>query len=79
MIKVCNLVKLLEKDKDGLFKKDGQHTVVREKAKVLAESVSEFENNYKDTGMLYIVDEEATKARNKAKKAPKEEKTTDKE
>jgi|JI61114C2RNA_FD_contig_31_31098_length_758_multi_2_in_0_out_0_2 hypothetical protein len=89
MIKVCNLVKLLEKDEKGLYKKDGQHKVVRANAKVLAESVTETENNYVDSGMIYIVDEEATKAWHKAKeakanpvkatKATKEEKATDKE
>jgi len=70
-------------------KKDGQHKVVRANAKVLAESVTETENNYVDSGMIYIVDEEATKAWHKAKeakanpvkatKATKEEKATDKE
>lgn len=72
MIKVCNLVRLLEKDAKGLFIKDGQKSVLREGAKVLAESVIESENNYKDTGVLWIVDEKATEERNKLK-APKEE------
>lgn len=76
MIKVCNLVRLLEKNDKGLFKKDGQKKVIREGVKVLEESVSQSEGNYEDSGMLYIVDEKANAEWHKSKEKPVKAKKT---
>ena len=65
-IKVCNQVRLLEKDSKGLFKKDGSKKIIREGMKILDGTVKESEGNYQETGILYEVDEKATTEREKA-------------
>jgi hypothetical protein len=64
-MKVCKLVRLTKKDDKGLYdqkSKEGMH-VVRKRAVVSEESVNETVENCATTGLLYIVDEKATTAR----------------
>ena len=58
---VAKLVKLFEKDNKG-YKKEGAFKVKRDRAIVLEKTVAQYEANYIHSGLLYIVDEEATKA-----------------
>jgi len=71
-MKVVKLVRLQSKDEKGNFKKDGSSKVKRNRAVVSDEVVKESEENYKFTGLLYIVDEKATKEFLSPKKAKKE-------
>lgn len=67
-IKVCKLVRLAKKNSKGLFVKDKEgQIIVRSRILVPDEEVAEKEANYGDTGLLYIVDEEATAERNALK------------
>jgi len=63
-MKVCKLVRLTTKDDKGNFvnSKEGRVTI-RKRAIIAQESVVETEENYKNTGLLYIVDEKATAER----------------
>lgn len=74
-VKVCKKIKLLEKDKNGQFIKTENHKVLRERSVVMESSIAESENYYKMSGVLWVVDEEATKERedklNPKKEAPK--------
>lgn len=65
-MKVCKLVRLTQKDEKGNFAntKEGKITL-RKKVVISEESVKETEDNFKSTGLLYIVDETATAARDK--------------
>ena len=64
VMKVCELVRLTKKDVDGNFEKGKEGRItVRNRVVVSEESVAEFEGNYKSTGLLYIVDAEATSER----------------
>ena len=60
-MKVVKKVKLLSKDRDGNFIKNNTYKVERNRAVISEESVKSSEATYKETGILYIVDEEATK------------------
>ena len=65
-MKVCKLVRLTQKNEDGEFVKGKEGVItVRNRAVVSEESVTETENNYKLSGLLYIVDEKATAKRDK--------------
>lgn len=63
-MKVAKKVKLLTKDKDGLYNVKGQHSVLRDRAVIGEADVKKYQDECKETGILYIVDEEATKERN---------------
>ena len=69
-MKVAKKVRLLNKDSKGKFIKNETYEVLRNRSIVTDLAVAQTEANYKDVGILWIVDEKATKERN-AKKAPK--------
>ncbi len=69
-MKVAKCVRLLSKDNKGLYKKDGASEVKRERAVIEESVVKQSEATYKDTGILWIVDQEATKERNSSKGKP---------
>lgn len=71
-MKVVKKVMLLSKDKDGNFVKNDTYKVERNRAVISEESVKATEATYKETGVLYIVDEEATKEWHEAKQPKKE-------
>ena len=74
-MKVAKKVLLLTKDNKGKFLNNENHKVLRNRAVVQDETVEETVTNYKETGILYIVDEKATKEflnPKKTKKAVKE-------
>ena len=67
-MKVAKKVRLLAKDKDGFYiKNETQAVVMRTRAVVSQDVITDTEYNYKETGILYIVDEQATAERNEAK------------
>lgn len=70
-MKVAKKVRLLTKDKDGKFIKNETFAVLRDRAVVQSEVVKETELNYKDTGVLWLVDVAETKEREEAKKPKK--------
>lgn len=72
-MKVAKLLRLKSKDEKGFYKADGANEVMRSKAIITDEAVAESESNYKESGLLYIVDEEATAEREKAKEKPVKE------
>lgn len=76
-MKVVKKVKLLTKDKDGNYVKNDTCEILRHRAVVQEILVAEYENNYKETGIVYIVDEAATNERNELKN-PKVVKSVDK-
>lgn len=63
-MKVCKLVRLSSKNTEGEFVngKEGKLTL-RSRVVIDEASVKESEENYKQTGLLYVVDEKATAAR----------------
>lgn len=69
-MKRAKLVQLLSKDDKGLYKKDGQQEVLRTGVKVPDDIIAQFENDYPETGRLYIVIEEEKK---EPKTKPKKE------
>jgi len=74
MMKVAKLVRLTKKDSEGLFVNDKDNqTTLRSRAIVSAETVKESEDNYKNTGLLYIVDKKATAERDEIVAAENEE------
>ena len=66
-MKVCKLVKLTKKDDKGEYVVTGTegHIVARKRTVVSEETVAEFKDNAKSTGLLYIVNEAETKKRDK--------------
>lgn len=67
-MKVCKLVRLTQKDKNGDYKKDLQTAKVeRERVVVSEKSVKDSELTSKSSGLLYVVDKEATAERDKVK------------
>lgn len=66
-MKVAKKVRLLTKDKNGLFQNNKNYEVLRNKAVVQESVIEETESNYKSTGVLYLVDEKATKEWHKEK------------
>ena len=72
-MKVAKKVRLLQKDKDGLFIKNENYAVIRNRAVVDSSVVQETIDNYEYTGVLYMVDKEATKEWADAKKPKKVE------
>lgn len=65
-MKVCKLVSLTKKDQKGNFVNSKEGMIVRRNKVVIpAEDVEAAEENFETTGLLYIVDEKATAARNK--------------
>ena len=71
-MKVAKKVKLLSKDSKGNYLKDGANEVLRQRAVVLDESVKETELSYKETGILWVVDEKATKEWQESKQPKKQ-------
>lgn len=69
-MKVAKKVRLVQKDNKGLFIKNDNYVVVRNRAIVLESVIKEAEANYKSIGLLWIVDEEATKERDALNDAP---------
>jgi hypothetical protein len=60
-MKVVQKRKLLVKDKDGLFVNNDTFTVLRHRAVIEDSTVKESESSYKETGIIWVVDEKATK------------------
>lgn len=63
-MKVCKKVRLLTK-KEGKFNTDGQKEVLRNRMIISNQVIEETNKGSKDTGLMYIIDEEATALRNK--------------
>ena len=61
-MKVAKKVRLLTK-KDGMFVKNDTFEVLRDRAVVQESVVEDHKRSYKATGIVYIVDEKATKER----------------
>jgi hypothetical protein len=76
-MKRAKLVQLLNKDDKGLYKKDGQNEILRSGVKVPDSMIAQYENDYPETGRLYIVIEEEKKTVAKQPKAQKEEQKED--
>jgi hypothetical protein len=74
-MKVAKKVLLLTKDNKGKFLNNENHKVLRNRAVVQDEVVAETQANYKETGLLYIVDEKATAERNNPKSETSEKDT----
>lgn len=70
-MKVAKKVRLLTKDKDGNFKKSENVEILRHRSVINQSTVTESEQSYKETGVLWIVDEKATKEWHDAKKPKK--------
>lgn len=69
-MKVAKKVRLLTKDNKGkLYVKSDNFVVLRDRAVVLEETILEHENSYPENGILYVVDEKATKEWEDTKKA----------
>jgi hypothetical protein len=64
-MKVCKLVRLTKKDKEGNFvasDKEGQ-ILIRKRAIISEESLNDAKGSSKHSGLLYVIDESATKDR----------------
>lgn len=59
-MKVVKKVQLHQKDKDGNYIKSDTFTVLRHRAVIQESSVIQSENTCWETGILYIIDEDAT-------------------
>ena len=71
-MKVVQKRKLLVKDKDGLFVNNDTFTIMRHRAVIQESVVKESESSYKETGIIWVVDKEATKEWLNAKKPVKQ-------
>jgi|TARA_R110000787_G_scaffold155864_3_gene269724 hypothetical protein len=73
-MKVAKKVRFLQKDKNGKFINNENFAVLRHRAVVQESVVDETVDNYEDTGVLYIIDKEATEEFNnpKTSKEPSE-------
>jgi len=60
-MKVVQKRKLLVKDKDGLFVNNETFTVLRNRAVIQESVVKESEQSYKETGLIWVVNQQATK------------------
>lgn len=79
-MKVVQKRKLLVKDKDGFFVNNETFTILRDRAVIQESEVKESEQSYKETGIIWVVDEKATKEWHDAKNPktvskPKEKQT----
>lgn len=74
-MKVCKKVRLLQKDKDGQFIKNENFELLRSRAVISEDVVAESEYTYKETGILWIVDENQTTEWLKSKEPVKEVKS----
>ena len=72
-MKVAKKVRFLQKDKDGKFIKNEKYAVLRNRAVVEESVIQETVENYEYTGVLYMIDKEATKEWSDAKKPKKVE------
>lgn len=66
MVQVFNKVRLVEVNKDSVFKLDGLSKVMRKGVKITAEVAAEYNRTAKSSGILYELDEEATAEREQA-------------
>lgn len=73
-MKVAKKVRLLSKDSKGDFIKNDTNQVLRSRVVIQKQSIEESEISYKETGILYIIDEEATKEWLEAKEQVKQPK-----
>ena len=71
-MKVVQKRRLLSKDKNGKFVNNDTFTVMRNRAVIQDEVVKESESSYKDTGIIWVVDEKATKEWEDSKKPIKQ-------
>lgn len=61
-MKAAKKVRLLTKDSKGRrFVKSNNYSILRERAIISEDVILDSENNYEETGVLWIVDEEETK------------------
>ena len=75
-MKVVQKRKLLAKDSKGFFINNDNYTLLRSRAVIQDEVVTESEHSYKETGILWVVDEKATKEWHEAKQPKKAVKKT---
>lgn len=73
-MKVVQKRKLLVKDKKGYFVNNETFTILRNRAVIEESAIEESESSYKETGIIWVVDEKATKEREDAKKPKAESK-----
>lgn len=81
-MKVAKQVRLLSKNKDGKFIKNDTYEVKRSRAVIQESVIKESEANYKEVGLLWIVDNKATQEwqdSKKPNKKPTAKKTAQKE
>lgn len=83
-MKAAQKRRLLTKDKDGFFIKNDNFQVLRNRSIISEDSIKESEETYKETGILWVVDQEETKKWEDSKKPkvaakkPSTKKTTQK-
>lgn len=70
-MKVTQKRRLLSKDSKGLYVNNDSFELLRSRAVVQEQVVQETEGNYMYTGILYVVDDKATKAFHNSKKPKK--------
>tara|TARA_R110002051_G_C8513329_1_gene466759 strand:- start:130 stop:360 length:231 start_codon:yes stop_codon:yes gene_type:complete len=68
---VCKKVRLLTKDNKGYFNPDGQKQELRSRCIISVDSVEASERECKESGILYIIDQDATRDRNESKQPKK--------
>lgn len=77
---VCKKVRHFKKDAKGkLYVKSDNFQVLRERAVIQESAVAESESGFPETGILWVVDEKATKEWNEAKQPKKTTKQTNKQ
>jgi hypothetical protein len=71
-MKVVEKRKLLAKDAKGFFVNNDNYTLLRTRAVIQDEVVEESKHSYKETGIIWVVDEKATKEWLEAKQPKKQ-------
>lgn len=74
-MKVAQKRRLLTKTNKGEFINNDIFKVERERSVIQEEVIQESENSYKETGIIWVVDEEATKEWEQSKKPKRKTKT----
>jgi hypothetical protein len=74
-MKVAQKRRLLTKTDKGLFINNDTFKIERHRAVIEESTIKESEESYKETGLIWVVDEKATKEWNDKKNPVKETKT----
>lgn len=77
-MKVAQKRRLLLKTNKGEFINNDTFKIERERAVIQDEVIKESENSYKETGIIWVVDEQATKEREELSKPKRKPRTTTK-